>query len=220
MERRAQLLQYTAVDREFFEPYASRSVQEGDFIDPLGRVLPEAWITHRAGIWMHRRPPGSALPAQGWKIHVSSIAPTAHIVLSITAATLAGSGTPFKFPADLGMLAAINGKRWPRSGSGKFITVYPRDVDDFRQVIANLHAALSGYVGPYVLTDRRYEDSQVIYYRYGGIVPAFRVSAGGRREWLLRRPDDTVEIDDRSPRFRLPGWLRDPLRSPAAGTGA
>ena len=49
MERRAQLLQYTAVDREFFEPYASRSVQEGDFIDSLGRVLPEAWITHRAG---------------------------------------------------------------------------------------------------------------------------------------------------------------------------
>jgi hypothetical protein len=214
MERRAQLLQYTAVDREFFECYASRSVQEGDFIDSLGRVLPEAWITHRAGIWMHCRPPGSALPAQGWKIHVSSIAPTAHIVLSITAATLAESGTPFKFAADLGMLAAINGKRWPRSGSGKFITVYPRDVDDFRQVIANLHAALSGYVGPYVLTDRRYEDSQVIYYRYGGIVPAFRVSAGGRREWLLRRPDDTVEIDDRSPRFRLPGWLRDPFRVP------
>jgi hypothetical protein len=211
MERRAQLLQYTAVDREFFEPYASRSVQEDDFIHPVRRVLPEDWTTHRSGIWMHCRSPASVLPSQGWKIHVSSIASTAHIVLSIAAATLAESGTPFKFAADLGMLAAINGKRWPRSGSGKFITVYPRDVDDFRQVIADLHAALSGHVGPYVLTDRRYDDSQVLYYRYGGIVPAFRMSAGGRREWLLRRPDDTVEVDDRSPRFRLPGWLRDPF---------
>lgn len=148
---------------------------------------------------------------QGWKIHISSVASTAHIVLQLAAAALAASGTAFKFAADQGMLAAINSKRWPRGGSGKFITVYPRDVHDFRQVIANLHASLSGYDGPYVLTDRRYKDSRVLHYRYGGIVSDFRMSAGGRCEWLLRRPDDSAEADDRSPRFRLPDWLRDPF---------
>ncbi|HVI56714.1 MAG TPA: class III lanthionine synthetase LanKC [Luteibacter sp.] len=217
MERRAQLLQYTAVDREFFEPYASRPIRDDDFMAPARRVLPEPWTMERSGIWVHCRPPDAVLPMQGWKIHISSISSTATIVLSIAAATLGGSGTPFKFAADQGILGAINGKRWPRSGSGKFITVYPRDVADFRQVIADLHAALSGYAGPYVLTDRRYEDSRVLHYRYGGIVSDFRVSPGGRREWLLRRPDDATEVDDRSPRFKLPDWLRDPFgaESPA-----
>ncbi|APG03593.1 hypothetical protein BJI69_06510 [Luteibacter rhizovicinus DSM 16549] len=220
MERRAQLLQYTSVDREFFEPYASRIIREDDFVAPAKRVLPTHWTVHRSGIWMHCRPANAVLPMQGWKIHVSSIAATAHIVLSIAAATLAASGTAFKFAADRVMLSAINGKRWPRGGSGKFITVYPRDVDDFRQVIADLHAALSGYVGPYVLTDRRYDDSRVLYYRYGGIVSDFRISPGGRHEWLLRRPDDRVEADDRSPRFRLPDWLRDPFGTDAPAAPA
>jgi len=211
MERRAQLWQYTAVDREFFEPYASRPVIEDDFIVPVRRVLAPQWTIERSGIWVHCQPRDTVLPRQGWKIHISSIASTAHIVLSIAAATLGASGTSFKFAADHGMLSAINGKRWPRGGSGKFITVYPRDVDDFRQVIANLHAALSGYAGPYVLTDRRYADSHVLHYRYGGIRSESRISSGGRMEWLLRRPDDTLEEDDRSPRFRLPDWLRDPF---------
>lgn len=218
MERRALLLQYTAVDREFFEPYARRVVREDDFIEPARRVVPAPWTMQRSAIWVHCQPEKVVLPTQGWKIHISSIAATAHLVLSIAAATLVESGTAFKFAADQGMLAAINGKRWPRSGSGKFITVYPRDVDDFRQVISNLHAALSGYVGPYILTDRRYEDSRILHYRYGGILSDVRLSPGGRNEWLLRRPDATVEIDDRSPRFRLPDWVRDPfgVAAPAA----
>jgi tRNA A-37 threonylcarbamoyl transferase component Bud32 len=220
MERRAQLWQYTAVDREFFEPYASRPVLEDDFIAPVRRALAAHWTIERSGIWVHCQAPDTVLPMQGWKIHISSIASTAHIVLSITAATLGASGTAFKFAADHGMLSAINGKRWPRGGSGKFITVYPRDVDDFRQVIANLHAALSGYVGPYVLTDRRYADSRVLHYRYGGIMSDSRISPGGRVEWLLRRPDDEVEEDDRSPRFRLPDWLRDPFGTAAPAAPA
>jgi predicted Ser/Thr protein kinase len=215
MERRAQLLQYTAVDREFFEPYASRPVRDDDFVVLARRILPSSWAIRRTGIWMHCQPENAVLPVQGWKIHISSVASMAHLVLSIAAATLAESGTAFKFAADHGILAAINGKGWPRSGSGKFMTVYPRDVCDFRQVIADLDAALSGYVGPYVLTDRRYEDSRVLSYRYGGIVSDSRISAGGRKEWLLRRPDDAVEPDDRSPRFRLPDWLRDPFGSAA-----
>ncbi|MET0935877.1 MAG: hypothetical protein ABWX83_07805, partial [Luteibacter sp.] len=211
MERHIQLLQYTAVDRHFFEPQGRRRAREDDFIVPLRRHLPDDWTLRRSGVWMHCKPIHAELPAQGWKIHISSVVPTAHIVLSIAAAALIESGTAFKFAVDTDMLTAINGKRWPRGGSGKFITVYPRDVDDFRQVIGNLHAALSGYVGPYVLTDRRYADSHVLHYRYGGIVSESRVMPDGTREWLLRRPDDGVEPDERQPRFHVPDWIRDPF---------
>ncbi|SEO32444.1 Serine/threonine protein kinase [Luteibacter sp. UNC138MFCol5.1] len=211
MERRTELLQYTAVDREFFEPFARRDVDTADFIEPVRRIVPGTWTFHRSGIWMQCTPPGACLPTQGWKIHISSVASTARIVLAIAAATLVASGTAFKFAADSRMHAAVNGKRWPRGGSGKFITVYPRGVEDFRRVIEDLHEALSGYAGPYVLSDRRYRDSRVLYYRYGGIAGEHRTLADGRREWLLRRPDGAMEPDERKPHFHLPEWLRDPF---------
>jgi len=220
MERAIELVNYTAVDREFFEPYGRRSVDEKDFIESLKRTIPANWTLHRSGIWMQCMPPSAKLPPQGWKIHVSSVPETARVVLMITAAALVARGTAFKFAADARMLAALNGKRWPRSGSGKFITVYPRDSDDFRRIIDDLHAILSGYVGPYVLTDRRYRDSGVLFYRYGGIQGESRMSAGGRPEWMLRRPDGGYEPDERLPRFRVPDWLRDPFLDDARDASA
>lgn len=211
MERPIDLLNYTAVDRDFFEPYGKRSIDEKDFVDTLRTTVPADWSTQRSGIWMQCTPPGARLPTQGWKIHVSSIPSTARIVLMITAAALVASGTAFKFAADGRMLAAVNGKRWPRGGSGKFITVYPKDSVEFRRIIEDLHAILSGYAGPYVLSDRRYRDSQVLYYRYGGIQGESRASASGNMEWVIRRPDGEMEPDDRRPRFRVPEWLRDPF---------
>lgn len=219
MERYTELLQYTAVDREFFEPYGKRDIDPGDFVRPVQRILPATWTMRRSGIWMHCQPPAADLPAQGWKIHVSSVASTARVVLSIAAATLAASGTAFKFAADARMLAAINGKRWPRGGSGKFITVYPRSVDDFRRIIDDLYVALSGYVGPYILSDRRYRDSRVLYYRYGGIAGQYRTTSDGRREFVLRSPDGHLELDERKPHFHLPTWLRDPFPQEGADAG-
>lgn len=211
MVRRTDLLNYTAVDREFFEPFDRRDIDARDFVEPLRRIVPERWQVRRSGLWMHCSPPGVRLPAQGWKIHVSSVASTARIVLSIAAATLVASGVAFKFAADTRVLSALNGKRWPRGGSGKFITVYPRDITEFRQVIDDLYVALSGYVGPYILSDRRYRDSRVLYYRYGGIAGEHRVTADGRREWILRQPDGQAEPDERKPHFHLPAWVRDPF---------
>jgi hypothetical protein len=207
------------VDREFFEPYGHREVDVADFVQPVRRIVPADWQVRRSGIWMHCSPPGAELPAQGWKIHVSSVASTARIVLSIAAAALVASGTAFKFAADARTLAAINGKRWPRGGSGKFITVYPRGIDDFRRIIDDLYVALSGYAGPYILSDRRYRDSRVLYYRYGGIAGEHRTTPDGRREYVLRAPDGQLEPDERRPYFHLPSWLRDPFPGEAAPAG-
>ncbi|SEM51319.1 Serine/threonine protein kinase [Luteibacter sp. UNCMF331Sha3.1] len=217
MDRRSELLHYTAVDREFFEPYGRRAIDTTDFVEPLRRIVPDTWTMRRSGIWMHCTPPNVVLPAQGWKIHVSSIASTARIVLSIAGAVLVASGTAFKFAADARIHLAVNGKRWPRGGSGKFITIYPRGVDDFRRILDDLYEALSGYAGPYVLSDRRYRDSRVLYYRYGGIAGEHRTLSDGRREWLLRRPDGGLDPDERKPHFHLPDWLRDPFPRDDAG---
>ncbi|KJV35794.1 hypothetical protein VI08_07350 [Luteibacter yeojuensis] len=207
------------MDREFFEPYARHVVVRDDFEAVVRRQLPPGWTLQRAGVWMHARPPSARLPVQGWKIHVSSVAATARIVLAIATAILVASGTAFKFAADLQLLAAINGKRWPRGGSGKFITVYPEDLRAFRRLLDDLAAALTGYAGPHVLTDRRHPDCPVVSYRYGGIAGEHHVDASGRREYLLRRPDGGMQPDDRAPRYTVPEWLTDPLGAEGAAAG-
>ncbi|MGF6492642.1 hypothetical protein ABIE56_000797 [Luteibacter sp. 621] len=211
MERHRQLWPYTAVDPQFFEPYSRHRVEPDEFENVVRRQLPAAWALHRSGIWLHAQPPACRMPAQGWKIHVSSVSATARIVLAITAAILVANDVAFKFAGDLRLLRAINGKRWPRGGAGKFITVYPTDLRMFRRVLDDLAAALGGYVGPYVLTDRRHPECPIVSYRYGGMLSDYRIDARGRRQWLLRRPDGGAEPDDREPRYRVPDWLVDPL---------
>lgn len=216
VERRTELLYYTAVDREFFESYGARPLDERDFVEAVRDIVPAGWQMHRSGIWMHCLPSDAPLPAQGWKIHISSTATTAPIVLSIAAATLSVLGVAFKFAGDARIHAAINGKRWSRGGSGKFITVYPKDSDTFRYTVKELQAVLTGYEGPYILSDRRCPDSGVVHYRFGGINGEHDVSAGGRREYFLRDPDGQREPDMRSAYARLPAWVRDPFPQTAS----
>ncbi|MDR6642330.1 aminoglycoside phosphotransferase (APT) family kinase protein [Luteibacter sp. 1214] len=210
-ERRTELLYYTAVDREFFETHGSRVIDERDFVEPVRRIVPASWRMHRSGVWMHCLPPDTPLPAQGWKIHVSSVTPTAPIVLSIVAATLSSLGVAFKFAADARMHAAMNGKRWPRGGSGKFITIYPADPKAFRYVMEELQAVLTGYEGPHILSDRRLPGSRILHYRFGGIRGEYEVSAGGQREYFLRNPSGEKEPDIRAAYVHLPPWVRDPF---------
>lgn len=218
-ERRTELLFYTAADREFFEPYGSRPVDEQDFIDIVRGLVPASWRMRRHGIWMHCSASEAPLPTQGWKIHVSSALATGPVVLSIVAATLAVLGVSFKFAADARIHAAINGKRWSRGGSGKFITVYPRDTSTFRYVIDELRAVLAGYEGPYILSDRRCPDSGVVHYRFGGIRSEEGVSSGGQREHFIRDPEGAREPDMRTAFVSLPAWVRDPFPPEAADTG-
>lgn len=205
------LLYYTAVDREFFEPTASREIESSDFLDRVRIALPSTWDVARIGFWIRCLAPDDNLPVQGWKIHISSIAPTARAVLSVVTEVMLAQCASFKFAADVRMHNALNSKRWSRGGAGKFITVYPTDIDHFRRLLGALYVALAGYSGPYILSDRRYLDSRVIYYRYGGIKGEYRINASGRKDMLLQTPKGDYVIDERGSSFKLPDWLRDPF---------
>ena len=223
MDARIDFTPYLGVDKDYFESPAQRAIEEKDFVDLTRNIVDRRckssghplrfrdWKMVRAGIWMHCHPATIVLPAQGWKIHVSSIEDTARIVLSIVVALLVERGVAFKFAGDFRILRAINGKRCARSTTSKFITIYPRDIHEFRGVMEDLYSSLSGYVGPSVLTDRRYRDSSVLHYRYGGILSDFRIRTDGRREWLITTPDGGKLVDTRQPLYWLPDWLRDPF---------
>src|SRR6202035_3312762 len=105
----------------------------------------------------------------------------------------------------------LNSKRWDRGGSGKVITVYPRDETHFRALIETLHAATRALTGPYVLSDRRYRDSRCVHYRYGSLRTLGERDAFGRRMSTVVGPDGSSVVDSRAAAFTPPPWVVDPF---------
>jgi tRNA A-37 threonylcarbamoyl transferase component Bud32 len=212
---------YLAADKRFNEPLDLRPVESADFLDVVSPLLDENWKIARKGVWINFHDRRSSLPLQGWKIHLSCVPLDARRLLEAVAAHLVGRGVSFKFLADAKTLRMTNAKSWTRGGSGKFITVYPADEAAFRTLLDELHELTRAFAGPYILSDKRYKDSTVLYYRYGGIRPNNRLQADGRRLAVLVAPDGREVEDARNPVYAIPDWVAEPfLEAPqAAGTG-
>ncbi len=205
---------FLVADRDFYEPLGRYGADRRDFADLVRRILPPCWRLARRNLWFDCDPAVAALPAQGWKIHVSATLGNSAPVLATTARLLAERRVPFKFVADKTLLFLVNGKRWNRGGAGKFITVYPADDGQCRDLLACLDDALTGYSGPYILSDRRYRDGSPVHYRYGGFRPLKRLAVDGRPVHVIAAPGDTWVDDDRTPYFHLPPGLADPFAAP------
>src|SRR4051794_34660853 len=84
--------------------------------------------------WISAHRPDRALPAQGWKLHVSSFGCHAAETLRRVLPVLVTRGETFKVVASIDWLGQIN--RWNAGLAqiGKFITVYPRCEHDAVEV--------------------------------------------------------------------------------------
>ena len=205
---------YTLVDREFYEPLERHRARTSDFVELARRVLPADWRIEPRAIWCHCTPPGASLPAQGWKIHLSATYADAAAVLTTAARVLAAARVPFKCSVDKAILLLQNGKRWSRGGAGKFMTAYPRDETQCGELLERLHQATVGYHGPYILSDRRYRDSQVVYYRYGGFQSIRTPTVRGESRLMISAADGTAVPDQREAYFHLPPGIADPFAGP------
>ncbi|HEY8468150.1 MAG TPA: class III lanthionine synthetase LanKC [Longimicrobiales bacterium] len=206
---------YTLADREFYEPIDRYQPRPDDYIAIARRRLPDDWDGGRKGLWYYATPPGASFPDEGWKIHLSATISDAPSVLETACRVLARHRVPFKFAADQRILLLLNSKNWRRGGAGKFITVYPRDTAQCGELLEELYHATIGYSGPYILSDRRYRDSRVVYYRYGGLAPTVRLNVRGLSVPVIRAPDGTLIDDRREPFFKLPPGVVDPFVSGA-----
>lgn len=211
--RTQQNLLYSLVDRDFFEPVDRPAPDRADYIDLALELLSGGWSGARSGTWFQCSAPGYEIPHQGWKIHVSATTHNARETLAAVVPVLARESVTFKFAADRRMLSLLNSKQWYRGGSGKFVTVYPRDEEHFRHLIQCLHEATRGLTGPYILSDRRYKDSGCVHYRYGTMRMTGERDAFGRLTSNLVAPDGTRLPDNRNPSFTPPAWAADPFAS-------
>lgn len=205
---------YTLKDETFYEPFEARyepSHEYVDLVNGLLRDVPGDWITTRDGLWFHTHPKKFPLPVQGWKVHVSATLNNAESILERVARVALAHNLPFKFALDRNILSLFSSKKWNRGGSGKFITSYPIDLASFQRLLEDLHASLRDEEGPYILSDKRYKDCRVLYYRYGGIKRTAQIDIMGKEVPVLISPSGEPVPDIRTPYFSPPSWVTDPF---------
>jgi len=204
-------LHFTLADPDFYAPVAAADA--GLRYAPAG--LPEDWTHSAHDVWAAWTPPGTELPGQGWKIHVSTAAANASAVVDVVAAACVEFGVAFKHLAGRNYFLWLHSKHSSRVQSGKFCTLYPPDQRVAGELLRRLDRDLAGVAGPFVLTDRRFGTSRCVSYRYGAFRRHERLEADGTRTLVMVTPDGEAIPDERVPAFRLPPGVADPFTEAA-----
>lgn len=195
--------------RKFYESLDHFPANPNHFQNLVRPILPESWQLERRGVWFYCTPPDAEVPPRGWKIHLSATLGNAPAILTTAARLFHKNSLPFKFALDKTIFMLMNGKRWPRGGAGKFITAYPKDRTHCQALLEELRVELVGYNGPYILSDRRFRDSSVVHYRYGGFHPIRRLQITGKKTSAMQTSEGTYEDEERAPTYTLPKGVPD-----------
>jgi serine/threonine protein kinase len=208
---------YSLNNELFYEPLSIYYVASQEYADivreSLGHIE-KKWTLERNGFWCYAHPEQYELPSQGWKVHVSATLGNAESILRRAAKVALVNDVSFKFAVDKRILSILCGKAWNRGSSGKFITMYPRDLASFHSLLEQLYSDLRNDHGPYVLSDNRYRDCRVLYYRYGGFARLGQMDITGMTVPALMSPDGDLMPDIRAPYFSPPSWVSDPFSKP------
>ncbi|MFD9910222.1 class III lanthionine synthetase LanKC [Streptomyces sp. NPDC059063] len=195
---------YGWADAVFYENPGRRDAPETHFA-ATDRVPPAGWERTERDVWISLRPTDAATPEQGWKIHVSATADTAERTVDEVWDHCTEHGVPFKFLRDTDLFWLHNSKYYPRSGSGKLVTVYPRDEAELTRTLEGLEARIGGWPGAYILSDLRYAEGP-LHVRYGGFASRYCTDAAGDRVLAIAGPDGTLVPDERRPGRFAPTW--------------
>lgn len=204
---------FTLLDTHYFESL-DRYQPADDYIRLVEEKLGRRWRIKRGGFWTVCSPPDPGTVAHGWKIHLSSQVSLGEETLRRLLPLLLEESVEFKFCSDRRMLTLSLNKNWPRTGAGKFVTVYPRDLDSFTRIVQRCAEATKDLDGPHILSDRRFRDSRVVHYRYGEHWSSYEVGPSGERVPVLVGPDGERWSDQRQAYYHFPPWTKDPFPDP------
>lgn len=210
---------YLLADDRFYVPFERAYRPSEEFMTIVREFVAQSdrqWTAAPDGVWFHVHPASCSLPSQGWKIHVSATVSTCEAILRKAVPILIDAGVAFKCAVDRNVLSLMGSKGWTRGGSGKFMTVYPSDLDSFKATIERLYVELRNEAGPYVLSDKRYKDCRVLYYRYGGIRANSITEITGLNTMVIFSPSGEPVADIRNPYFSCPEWTTDPFPDEAS----
>ncbi len=209
------LLLYAVIHSRYFENLEKHGPKEDRFIKIVHALLPDHWALGRqVGGWRHALPPQWEMASQGFKIHLSTSPDNSEETLRRVIPIFARRLTAFKFLANSFWVDFVNSQNFPKTSSGKFITAYPKDIPSFRAIIDELDQSVRDFNGPYILTDRPYNGSKVVFYRHGAFQPLMRLGVNGHKTPHVKNPDGAWEPEIRQPFFTLPEHVEDPFGPP------
>lgn len=201
---------YLQGDAFFYEApeHAGGGSRSGSYDWTIGG-LPDGWMRRTHDGWTFLSPADAVLPAQGWKVHVSATNAHTTRTLRDVARYCFEKGLSFKYLSTESVFFAANQKYAERSGSGKFITIYPPNDVAASDVCDDLDLLIGGRPGPYILSDVRFRHGPV-YLRWGGFHLTTTIDDAGRTVPAVRAPDGELVPDERNPWFSPPAWLELP----------
>ncbi|WP_432928379.1 hypothetical protein ACQPZZ_02000 [Microbispora sp. CA-135349] len=203
-----QYFEYCFADRLFYDE-PNRWAAEHKGYRQATMPVPDGRQTGAKGPWFNYMRTTSPPPKQGWKIHVSATRETAQRVLDITADYCLRQEIPFKFLVSEAAFIGRNLKCADRSGSGKFITIYPASDERLETILTDLDPLLTGLGAPYILSALRWKDGP-LYLRYGGFVERLIRNELGEPAMAIETPDGDLVVDRREPVFYVPDWVEPP----------
>lgn len=205
----AQHFGFLSGHRYYYSNHEKRKIESNDYINFVKNYFTnEYYNLFFKNPWTYISFNDNELATNGWKIHVSATISNHIQILNIVAKYSIANKVDFKFATDKEQFIYINNKNIARASSGKFIVMYP-SAEKFDEVIEELYLLLKDYNGPYILSDRPYKESRVLYYRYGEIKPITDVDEYGTIKTFMIDDNNEKVIDRRTPYFYLPQHIKD-----------
>ncbi|RIM45849.1 hypothetical protein BUY22_08050 [Staphylococcus cohnii] len=162
-------------------------------------------ISSPSSIWKYYHHDESHPPQQGWKIHISANHKETQQTLDAIVPILNEYKVSFKHLKSQSLYYSSNSKNANRATSGKFITIYPQDDDEFLLLMNELEKVLLKFKkGPYILSDKRWKKSN-IFYRYGG----FKAIQNEEGEMCIKDNEGNLVVDKRQPFYSFPEFVKE-----------
>jgi tRNA A-37 threonylcarbamoyl transferase component Bud32 len=167
------------------------------------------------GPWSYNRNRTAPDRRQGWKLHVSATVLSASEVYDRIEVFLLGCGVLFKVPRHLNFLHLLNTGLVGFSQIGKFVTIYPRSVQEATEIAREVHARTRGMPGPEVPFDLPYRGSGPVYFRYG--VCSARSNERKKTVQFLYDTAGRPHLDQRAAGHAVPAWIANPFEAQRPG---
>ena len=193
---------------DYYYPSERRTFSR-EYQEVIESILPSQWRIYPTHYWTQLVGPEKLLKVQGWKIHISATIDSAKETLAIVAKCCWSANTEFKFATDPYIHHLLLSKNVRLQSGGKFMTIYPSSNEIFDDLLERLHSDLTGFEGPYILSDRQYKDSKVVFYRYGGFRPFEDTDVFGQTKLQILNDSFEYIEDLRLPRFYTPEFVVD-----------
>lgn len=148
------------------------------------------------------------LPNFGFKIHISATIENYEIIKNLLFPFLEERNIAFKFLKNFEEVLKNFSFQETIAEAGKYFTIYPTSTEVFIELLNDLYNLLPNDLeGIYIMSDRPFKDSKIIFYRFGTIRNDLSILEDGIP--TLYGPNGESWQDYQRGYFELPSWIED-----------